>query len=356
MSVSAHDLRPVTEFESAWATWPRGDRPAALRAAAEAFRARFAGTVRGVRTADLVSAPYPTRYAFSGAARAVNPFVTLVNRLVVVAYTDFAGNPRTLVWEPTLPAGSRHAPFYAHLATRFPARLEPLLAPQHATVPAALAALGLSTADVDVVLFDHLHVQDLALLLGTRTSEPLFPNAAFLCQGRELDTLRSVHPMQWAWYVGVDLDDVRLDSVVTLDGDVELGEGVALVRTPGHTDGNQTLVLRTDTGVWVSSENGVAVDSWHPEHSRIPGLAAYARSMGREVVLNANTLEDSIDQYDSMVLEKALADPLRGTPYRQILPSSELAPLKRQWPVVPTRLVGGVTSGTVARPAGLRVT
>src|SRR5690349_9757201 len=112
------DLRPITDFDAAWATWPRGDRPAALRAAAASFRERFTGTVHGVRTVDLVSAPYPTKYAFAGAAVAVNPFVTLVNRLVIVEYDDHAGERRTLVWEPTLPAGSRHAPFYAHLAAK----------------------------------------------------------------------------------------------------------------------------------------------------------------------------------------------------------------------------------------------
>jgi hypothetical protein len=344
------ELKRIDDFEAAWAVWPRGDRPAALREAAARFRAGFGGVVRGVRTVDLVSAPYPTKYAFAGAARALNPFVTLVNRLVVVRYDDLSGTPRTLAWEPTLRAGSRNAPFYATLATKFPKALERVLAPEHATVPQALARCGVSPADVDVVLFDHLHVQDLALLLGTSSTEPLFPNATFLCQSRELDTLRSLHPMQWAWYVAADLGDVRLDRVQALDEDVVLGEGVAVIRTPGHTDGNQSLVLRTESGVWVSSENGVALDNWHPELSSIPGLRAYAREMGREVVLNSNTLEDSIDQYDSMVLEKALADPVAGTPWRQILPSSELAPFLRQWPVVPTRLAGGLNVRSVAAP------
>ena len=348
------ELRTIDTFDDAWAVWPRGDRPAALRAAAKTFRDSFTGVVRGVRTVDLVSAPYPAKYAFGGAAVAVNPFVNLVNRLVVVRYDDLSGTTRTLVWEPTLPAGSRHAPFYANLSTKFPQALERVLAPEYCSVPDALARCGLTPADVDVVLFDHLHVQDLAMLLGTSTSEPLFPNATFLCQARELDTLRSIHPMQHAWYVGVDLADVRLDSVRELDGDVLLGEGVALLRTPGHTDGNQSLVLRTETGVWVSSENGVALDNWHPDLSKIPGLKAYAREMGREVVLNANTLEDSIDQYDSMVLEKALADPFPGTPWRQILPSSELATWKRQWPLVPTRLAGGLNVRSVAAPVAAR--
>ena len=341
-------LAPIADFDEAWGVWPRGDRPVALRAAAKGFRERFTGVARGVRTVDLVSAPYPVKYAFGGAARAVSPYVSLVNRLVVVRYADGDGAARTLVWEPTLPAGSRHAPFYAHLATKFPSRLEPVLAPEHATVPEALRRLGLAPEDVDVVLFDHLHVQDLALLLGSGRNEPLFPNATFLVQRRELDTLRSVHPMQWAWYVGTDLADVRLDRVVELDGDVELGEGVAVLRTPGHTDGNQSLVLRTETGVWVSSENGVALDNWQPELSTIPGVRAYAESMGREVVLNANTVEDSVDQYDSMVLEKALADPVPGTPWLQIHPSSELAPSRRQWPVVPTWVQGGIATGSLA--------
>lgn len=345
-------MRTIHDFDAAWATWPRGDRPAALREAAAAFRARFTGIVTGVRTVDLVSAPYPAKYAFGGAAVAVNPYVTLVNRLVVVRYDDHDGRSRVLVWEPTLPAGSRHAPFYAQLATRLPERAQAVLAPEHATVPEALARCGLAPDDVDVVLFDHLHVQDLALLLGTDTSPPLFPRATLLCQRRELDTLRSLHPMQWAWYVGVDLSSVRLEAVVELDGDVELGPGVAVLRTPGHTDGNQSLVLRTPSGVWVSSENGVSLDNWQPDLSRIPGVRSFAASMGREVVLNANTLEDSIDQYDSMILEKALADRRPGTPWLQVHPSSELAPLRRHWPLLPTYASAGITAGSVAVPSG----
>ena len=98
-----------------------------------------------------------------------------------------------------------------------------------------------------------------------------------------------------------------------VDGDVELGKGVALVWTPGHTDGNHSLCVNTSDGVWVSSENGVCADNWHPQQSKIPGVRKFAEFFGREVVLNSNTLEDSIDQYDSMIKEKALADPNRAT-------------------------------------------
>ena len=108
--------------------------------------------------------------------------------------------------------------------------------------------------------------------------------------------------------------------MVLVDGDVELGKGVALVWTPGHTDGNHSLCINTEDGVWVSSENGVAADNWHPHLSKIPGVRKSAEFFGREVILNSNTLEDSIDQYDSMLKEKALADPNKRDPRSQRLP------------------------------------
>ncbi|MFN2467293.1 MAG: hypothetical protein ABR521_04070, partial [Gaiellaceae bacterium] len=104
-SPEAVGLRPAHEFAEAHATWPRGDRPAAMREAAEAFRARFKeqGQIRAIRTVGLVSAAYPVELAFHGAARSVNPYVSLLNRLVVVQFEDFAGELKTLVWEPTVP-------------------------------------------------------------------------------------------------------------------------------------------------------------------------------------------------------------------------------------------------------------
>ena len=58
----------------------------------------------------------------------------------------------------------------------------------------------------------------------------------------------------------------------------------------------------------------MAADYWHPHLSKIPGVRKYAEFFDREVILNSNTLEDSIDQYDSMIKEKALADAHRDDP------------------------------------------
>ena len=355
-------VKPFHEFDEANATWPRGDRLEAIRAAAEAFRRRFRdqGQVAAVRTVDLVTAGYPTRYAFGGAARGLNPFVNILNRLVVVQFHDFEGRLRTLAWEPTIQEGSAEAPFYAQLIERYGEWVSyRLLSKEFNTLERALGSCGLRPEDVDYVSFDHLHVQDLRMLMGTTEPvegeadprRPFFPNARFIFQRREVDTLRSPHPMQWAWYVPRGMDHVIDDRLLLLDGDVELGVGVALVATPGHTDGNQTLVLNTPEGIWVSSENGVAADNWHPHLSRIPGVKREAAFLRREVILNSNTLEDSIDQYDSMVKEKAIADPNRADPrFANVFPSSELVSWRRQWPVVPSFTYGGIKHGHITPP------
>ncbi|MGI8631089.1 MAG: hypothetical protein ACR2NA_00865 [Solirubrobacterales bacterium] len=364
-TVEKQGLRPITEFIEAHSVWPRGGRPAALRDAATAFRSRFAtpdNQVRSVRSVDLASAAYPARFAFGGAATALNPYINIVNRLVVVQFEDFDGQLRTLVWEPTVAEGPAEAPFYQQQIERYGEFLSyKVLATIWTDVPGALASVGLTCEDVDYFSFDHLHVQDPRLILGTTQPidgesvprPPLFPNAKALLQREEVATFEDLHPMQWAWYVADGMQDVITDSIVLLDGDVELGKGVALAWTPGHTDGNQSLVINTPEGVWVSSENGVCADNWQPHLSAIRGLRRNAEFFGREVILNSNTLEDSLDQYDSMIKEKALADPSRRDPrWLNILPSSEMPAWKRQWPIAPTHFHGGLAYGVVESPAG----
>src|SRR5436189_5623719 len=98
-------LRPFHEFDQANETWPRGDRPRAIREAATEFRARFAtpeNRVRGMRTIDIASAPYPLKFAFGGAAIGANPYINIINRLQVAQFQDFEGRLRVLAYEPTV--------------------------------------------------------------------------------------------------------------------------------------------------------------------------------------------------------------------------------------------------------------
>jgi len=367
-SLESIGARSVPEFDGVHDVWPRGERLRAVRDAAVAFKPRFKaqGQVRAVKSVDIAAAPYPVSFAFHGAVSVPHlPLISMINRMIVVQYDDFDGRPRTLVFEPTVPAGSAEAPFYANLqrtVDRVPGgnRFAELAMLKYYNEPDdVLAQLGLAPEDIDFCTFDHLHVQDPRMILGSMSSvpgeeqprEPIFGDAKMLVHSRELATLQSLHPMQWAWYVDGGLDGVDPDAFVQFGGDIELGPGIALLWTPGHTDGNHSLVLNTPDGVWVSSENGISLDNWQPELSKIPGVRHYAESYGREVCPNANTLEDSLDQYDSMVKEKTLADPCGDDPsWLQILPSTELADWKRFWPVRPTYVHGGIEYGTITKP------
>jgi hypothetical protein len=129
---------------------------------------------------------------------------------------------------------------------------------------------------------------------------------------------------------------------------VLLGDGVALVRTPGHTEGNHSIVVPTGEGLFVTSENGVAAESYAPEHSRITGVRKWARRTGSEVILNGNTLEGSIDQYISMVMEKEIAGQSKRNPdFPNVAPSSELAPHLLSPGLRPTWHLGEIEFGHV---------
>jgi hypothetical protein len=69
------------------------------------------------------------------------------------------------------------------------------------------------------------------------------------------------------------------------------------------------------------------VDAYAPKLSTIWGVARYANTIGTEVIINGNTLEDSVDQYISMVQELTIAGPSsRDARYPNMFPSSELTP------------------------------
>jgi hypothetical protein len=187
-----------------------------------------------------------------------------------------------------------------------------------------LAAAGVAPEEVTYLAYDHLHTQDVRRWIGPGGA---FPNARLVVQRKELAAIADLHPLQRQWYQPDTYVDLPEERLAPIDGDVLLGPGVALMETPGHAFGNQSLVLSTSDGLWAVSENVIAVEAMAPEHSTIPGLARGARTWGRDVVLNTNTPEALADQYNSVLKEKAVVDrSQRDSRFPQFLPSSELTP------------------------------
>jgi hypothetical protein len=338
----------LTELDAAWAEQSPGVRLAAVRRATRALHDRLtaAGPATCVRTFDMGTAPYPVRFGLDGMARSRLPFLFIKNRMQVVQL-DAGGRVITVLVNPTDAARSANTPFFKRLVAIFGERLGKQIVARsvHGTPAQALAACGIAEDAVDYVTFDHLHTQDLRGLLGP---DGVLPRARLIAQRAELETFAHPHPMQLDWYQPEGLDGIAADRIISIDGDYLIGPGLAVVRTPGHTRGNHSPVVMTDRGLWTISENGICVDAYAPESSRIGGVASHARASAIEVVLNANTREDSLDQYISMVLEKTLADPCTDRPeFPQHFSSSELVSHPLAPGLKPTYSHGAITHGQV---------
>ncbi len=348
-------LAPLDDLDGAWARPHHGDQLHEVRRAAERVRERFASGPRclALRTLPLTTLPYPTRFAFGGMCKHPAPFVTLAHRCLLVQFLQ-AGEPKTLLFNPTDLEGARDAPYPRRVAARFGPRITDALVKRFRPLEEQLGALGLATGDVDYVAFDHFHLQDLRRLLGVTGGDAAsrFPNAVLLAPRIEWEDWDDLHPLQRPWFVPDGKKAVRTERVVLLEGDVALGDGVMLLRTPGHTAGNQTLFVHTHSGVWGTSENGTAADSWSPLESRIRGLRASARLLDLEVAMNANTPEFAARHYTSMILERTIVDRVRRAPgFAQMFPSSEVVPSVLAPGLAPTLLHAAISSGEIVRPA-----
>jgi N-acyl homoserine lactone hydrolase len=111
------------------------------------------------------------------------------------------------------------------------------------TIEGALAELGWSSGDVDIVVNSHLH-RDHA------ENNTVFGNARFVVSRAEweyaadpIPTQRRLYDFAWTG------ESVQQDAyqLVAVD-DYELLPGVRLIQTPGHTRGHQSVVVDTAEG------------------------------------------------------------------------------------------------------------
>lgn len=324
-------IQYIDDFAGARDSHSPGVRVEEMRNRARAFRERMLGGAEATfyKSVSLIRVPYPRRYGLRDACPLPTPYIHITNRMFVVQF-DSPDGMKTLLVSPSDIHGNRETPFFKRLGERFGPFSEPInkiLAPIENTVDTALAKVGLAPADVDYITYDHLHTQDLRKWLGTHDTPGYFPNAKLLIMRQEWESTLALAPPQYDWYCPHGLDGIPEDKIVLLDGDVMLGESVALLHTPGHTEGNHSIAVHTPEGILITSENGVGADAYAPQKSGIPGLRRYAESTGQEVVLNSNTLERGLDQYISMIQEKEVGGPSQRNPdFYNVMSSSELTP------------------------------
>jgi hypothetical protein len=300
---------------------------------------------------DLVKVPYPVRYGLRNAfsRERLVEYMHIQNRLFVVQF-DTPEGVKTMLVSPSDHERNGETPFFRRLQDRTANWLTKILINRQNTVPQVLARLGLRPEDIDYITYDHLHTQDIRRWLGTDKQAGLFPNAKLLVHWREWESTKDLNPYQADWYCPSGIAGVPENKVVCFDGSIMLGDGVALMHTPGHTEGNHSIVVHTDEGLWVTSENGVSVDAYAPLLSAASGVADYAKMIGTEVIINGNTLENAVDQYISMVQEATVAGPSKRDPrFPNVFPSSEMTPFWLFPGTRPAFYVGHARHGTLHR-------
>ncbi len=128
-------------------------------------------------------------------------------------------------------------------------------APVPGVLPQLLAGSGIDVRQVDTVVLTHLH-EDHAGWAVTAEGVPMFPNARYVVQQRELDALEAggsemlgyaVRPLRAAGQLHA------VDGGVVLSGDSlaagrrtpagRRGDRVRVVPTPGHTPGHQSVLV-----------------------------------------------------------------------------------------------------------------
>jgi hypothetical protein len=319
---------PITEFDGCRNALGQMARVEDTRAAAQAFRASFVSgpKVKFFQSFDLVRVPYPTRYGFRNAFSRERwvEFMMITNRIFVVQF-DSPEGLKTMLVSPSDHERNGETPFFRRLQDSTPSFVQDFIATRYTSAPEVVASLGLKPEDIDYITYDHLHTQDVRRWLGTNEEPAIFPNAKLIVHNREVESARDLNPYQQDWYCPNGTVGISEDKILRFEGSISLGDGIALVHTPGHTEGNHSIVVNTDEGPWVISENGISVDSYAPKLSTAAGVAKYAETINTEVIINANTLENSIDQYISMVQEATIAGPSqRDSRYPNMFPSSEM--------------------------------
>jgi glyoxylase-like metal-dependent hydrolase (beta-lactamase superfamily II) len=99
----------------------------------------------------------------------------------------------------------------------------------------ALSDLGMTPADISLVINTHLHFDHCG-------QNAVFQHAPIYVQRRELARAQRESPDLCQWF---DFMNARFEL---LDGDAQVLPGVAVITTPGHTEGHQCVVVHTGEG------------------------------------------------------------------------------------------------------------
>lgn len=137
-----------------------------------------------------------------------------------------------------------------------------------------LRGLGLSPKDVDLVVNTHLHFDHAGMNTISQDGKyvPLFTNARYLVQRQELYDATHPHERNRASYLPENIEPVSdAGAFEEVEGQTELLPGMTLLPLPGHTLGQQGVVLRSEGETLVYTADLMPT----LEHAQLAYIMAY---------------------------------------------------------------------------------
>jgi glyoxylase-like metal-dependent hydrolase (beta-lactamase superfamily II) len=123
---------------------------------------------------------------------------------------------------------------------------------QRRTVVDALRELDLSPLDIDAVVLTHLHFDHAAAVTSSDTDGtafcPTFHRAEIIVQRTEWEDALANKSTMSRTYLRSHLDPIA-DRVRLCDGESEILPGIRVMPMPGHTWGQQAVVIDGDDGI-----------------------------------------------------------------------------------------------------------
>ena len=123
-----------------------------------------------------------------------------------------------------------------------------VMAAEHGTLPASLAALGVAPDEVTDVVFTHLHFDHIGW--ASVGGEAYFPNATYRCARPDIDYFLGADALDEEFFglvfgamSAADRLAPVLDRLEPWDGDVTLAPGIDTLGAPGHTPGSAVVVV-----------------------------------------------------------------------------------------------------------------